>query len=69
MSRYRRHVTLTEAELAALPAAIAARPLTMSIWVLAVGARQVDKAGSDHQAVARQAQEIAFRACQAFDVG
>lgn len=38
MSRYRRHVTLTDAELAALPTAIGSRPLTMAIWSLAVGA-------------------------------
>ncbi len=37
ISSYRRHVTLTDAELAALPVAIAARPLTMCIWSLAVG--------------------------------
>jgi Ser/Thr protein kinase RdoA (MazF antagonist) len=67
VSRYRRHASLAEAELAALPVAIAARPLTMSIWGLAVGRGQVAKAGSDHHAVARQAQEIASRARRAFD--
>ena len=67
VSRYRRHVLLTDAELDALPVAIAARPLTMSVWSLAVGRGQVAKAGSDHHAVARQAQEIASRARQAFD--
>jgi Ser/Thr protein kinase RdoA (MazF antagonist) len=67
VSRYRRHVSLTDAELDALSVAIAARPLTMSIWGLAVGRGQVAKAGSDHHAVARQAQEIASRARQAFD--
>jgi Ser/Thr protein kinase RdoA (MazF antagonist) len=67
MSRYRRHVSLTEAELAALPVAIAARPLTMSIWSLAVGRGQAGQAGSDHHAVARQAQEIASRTRRAFD--
>ena len=67
VSRYRRHVSLTDAELDALPVAIAARPLTMSVWSLAVGRGQVAKAGSDHYAVARQAQEIASRARQAFD--
>jgi Ser/Thr protein kinase RdoA (MazF antagonist) len=67
VSRYQRHVSLTDAELDALPVAIAARPLTMSIWGLAVGRGQVAKAGSDHHAVARQAQEIAARTRQAFD--
>jgi Ser/Thr protein kinase RdoA (MazF antagonist) len=67
VSRYRRHVSLTDAELDALPVAIAARPLTMSVWGLAVGRGQVATAGSDHPAVARQAQEIASRARQAFD--
>jgi Ser/Thr protein kinase RdoA (MazF antagonist) len=67
MSRYRRHVSLTDAELDALPVAIAARPLTMSIWSLAVGRGQVAKAVQDHEAVARQAQDIASRARQALD--
>ena len=59
------HVSRTEAELAALPVAIAARPLTMSIWSLAVGRGPVSKAAEDHHAVARQAQEIASRARRA----
>jgi Ser/Thr protein kinase RdoA (MazF antagonist) len=67
VSRYRRHVSLDNAELGVLPVAIAARPLTMAIWSLAVGRGQVGQAGSDHHAVARQAQEIASRARQAFD--
>jgi Ser/Thr protein kinase RdoA (MazF antagonist) len=67
VSRYRRHVSLTPAELDALPVAIAARSLTMSIWSLAVGRGQVTQAASDHHAVARQAQEIASRARRAFD--
>ena len=67
VSRYRRQVSLTPAELDALPVAIAARPLTMSIWSLAVGRGQVSQAVQDHQAVARQAQEIASRARRAFD--
>jgi Ser/Thr protein kinase RdoA (MazF antagonist) len=67
VSRYRRHVSLENAELAALPVAIAARPLTMSIWSLAVGRGQVAQAVQDHNAVARQAQEIASRARRAFN--
>ena len=50
-----------------LPVAIAARPLTMSIWSLAVGRGQVAQAVQDHNAVARQAQEIASRARPAFN--
>ncbi|HWG16158.1 MAG TPA: hypothetical protein VG268_23060 [Streptosporangiaceae bacterium] len=69
MSRYRRHVSLTEAELAALPVAIAARPLTMSIWSLAVGRGQVAKAVQDVQAVAQQASVIANSALSAFEAG
>jgi Ser/Thr protein kinase RdoA (MazF antagonist) len=69
VSRYQRHVTLTAAELAALPAAIAARPLTMSVWSLAVGRGQLIQTVRDHQAVTRQAQEIASRAYRAFDSG
>lgn len=67
VSRYRRHVTPTDAELAALPVALAARSLTMSIWSLALGRRQPAQATPDHEAAARQAQEIASRARQAFD--
>jgi Ser/Thr protein kinase RdoA (MazF antagonist) len=69
VSRYRRHVTLTEAELVALPIAICARPLTMSIWTLAVGRAHVTKVRQDHQAATRQAQEVASRAYRAFDSG
>jgi hypothetical protein len=60
-------VTLTDAELAALPVAIGARPLTMSVWGLAAGRGSVGKTARDHQAVTRQAQEIASRAHRAFD--
>ena len=67
VSRYRRHVDLTGAELAALPVTIGARPLTMSIWSLAVGRGQITKAAQDIQAVAQQAQDIATRARQAFN--
>ena len=67
VSRYRRHVSLSDAELAALPVAIAARPLTMSIWSLAVGRGSVAKAVRDHSAVTQRAREIASRARQAFD--
>jgi Ser/Thr protein kinase RdoA (MazF antagonist) len=69
VSRYRRHISLTDAELDALPVAIAARPLTMSIWGLAVGRGQVAQAVPDHAAAARQAQEIASRTRRAFDAG
>ena len=64
VSRYRRHVTLEEAELTALPLAIAARPLTMSIWSLAIGRGTVSKACHDYEAATQQAQEIASRARQ-----
>jgi phytoene/squalene synthetase len=67
VSRYRRHVTLTDAELTALPTGIGARPLTMAIWSLAVGRGQITKAAQDTQAVAQQAQDIATRARQAFN--
>jgi Ser/Thr protein kinase RdoA (MazF antagonist) len=66
VSRYRRHVSPTDAELAALPIAIAARPLTMSIWSLAVGRGSPAQAGQDHRAVVQQAQEISTRAQEAF---
>jgi Ser/Thr protein kinase RdoA (MazF antagonist) len=66
VSRYRRHVSPTDPELAALPVAIAARPLTMSVWSLAVGRGSAAKAAQDHQAVAQQAQEISTRALRAF---
>ena len=62
-------MSLTDAELAALPVAIAARPLTMSIWGLAVGRGQVARAVHDHRAVTRQAREIAGRACRALAGG
>jgi Ser/Thr protein kinase RdoA (MazF antagonist) len=65
VSRYRRYVTLTDAELDALPVAIGARPLTMACWSLAVGRGQVGKAVRDTQAVAQRAQEIATRARRA----
>jgi hypothetical protein len=65
VSRYRRHVTLTEV----LPVAIGARPLTMAIGGLAVGRGQVSQAVQDTNAVARQAQEIATRARQAMVSG
>jgi Ser/Thr protein kinase RdoA (MazF antagonist) len=61
ISRYRRHVTLTDGELSALPTAIAARPLTMSILSLAVGCAQPGQAVRNHQAATRQAQEITTR--------
>jgi Ser/Thr protein kinase RdoA (MazF antagonist) len=69
VSRYQRHVTLTAAELAALPAAIAARPLTMSVWSLAVGRGTVNEAVQDTHAVAQQAQEIASRVRRALANG
>ena len=69
VSRYRRHVALTDAERAALPVAIGARPLTMSVWGLAVGRGSVPQAVQDHQTVTRQAQEIASRARRALDAG
>ena len=68
VSRYQRHVTLTEAELASLPVVIGA-PLTMSSWTLAVGRGTVSRAVQDAHAVARQAQEIAIRAGRAFGAG
>jgi Ser/Thr protein kinase RdoA (MazF antagonist) len=68
VSRYRRHVTLEDAELAALPVAIAARPLTMTTWSLAVGRGSVAQTVRNRQTVAQQAQEVADRARQAIDV-
>lgn len=65
-SRYGRHVSLEDAELAALPVAIAARPLTMAIWSLAIGRSQIGQVVQDHRAIARQAREIATCACRAF---
>jgi hypothetical protein len=59
-------VSPTDPELAALPEAIAARPLTMSVWSLAVGRGILAKAAQDHRAVTQQAQEISTRARRAF---
>jgi hypothetical protein len=53
----------------ALPVAVGVRPLTMSVWSLAVGRGSVATAVQDHQAITRQAQEIASRARRAFDSG
>src|SRR6202012_3948728 len=61
VSRYRRHVSLTDAELAALPVAIGARPLTMSIWSLAVGRSRWPTAVTEVTASTELAQTIAGR--------
>jgi Ser/Thr protein kinase RdoA (MazF antagonist) len=66
VSRYRRHVSLTDAELAALPVAIGARPLTMSIWSLAVGRSRWPTAVTEVTASTELAQTIAGRTRNAF---
>jgi Ser/Thr protein kinase RdoA (MazF antagonist) len=66
VSRYRRHVTLTDAELAALPVAIGARPLTMTCWSLAVGRSRWPTALADFSDSNKLAQIIADRTRDAF---
>jgi len=66
VSRYRRYVTVTKAQQAALPVAIGARSLTMSIWTLAVGRMELGQTQQDGYAATRQAQKIASCAGRAF---
>jgi Ser/Thr protein kinase RdoA (MazF antagonist) len=65
ISRYRRHVRLTDAELAALPAVIGARPLTMNCWSVAVGRSRAQTALADLTDSAELARLVAHRAMAA----
>jgi hypothetical protein len=62
VSRYRRHVTLEDAELTVLPLAIGARPLTMTCWSLAVGRSRGSTAATEFSANTGTAQTVADRA-------
>ena len=66
VSRYRRHVSLEDAELDALPVAIGARPVTMTCWSLAVGRARWPTALAEVRASNELAQTIARRARAAF---
>lgn len=59
LSRYGRHVELTEAELARLPDAIRARPLLLDCWSVAVGRKPAQRVVEDLAPLAALAGRIA----------